>query len=89
MKHIGDLFEKYKKNLKAPQASVVKQVVKVIESVTHLSVQEQQVQYTVGTKTIYIHAPSILKQEILLQKTEILKQLKLELGEQSAPKTIL
>ena len=89
MKHIGDLFEKYKKNLKAPQASVIKQVTKVIGEVTNLPVTEKYVQYTVSTKTVHISAPSILKQEILLQKTEILKQLRMELGEQSAPKTII
>lgn len=89
MKQIGDLFEKYRKTLRAPQASVEKECVKVIVEVTGFSITQNQLSYTVSTRTLHLKMPSVLKQEILLQREAILSALKSHLHEQSYPKTIL
>jgi hypothetical protein len=85
---VGDLFEKYKVTLKAPQGTVVKEVVEVITDLTGITLEPKYVKYAVTTKTISITAPSTLKQEIKLHQAEILIHIKARLGEQNAPKII-
>ena len=85
---ISSLFEKYKVTLKAPQGTVVKEVIEVIEDITGVKLQTKYIKYAVTTKTISITAPSTLKQEIKLHQAEILLHLKARLGERSVPKVI-
>lgn len=89
MKHIGDLFLKYQKTLIAPQASVEKVCIEVIQEVTNFSLEMSQVEYTVSTKTLHLHIPSILKQEIRLKQETILNALKMRLNKHNCPETIL
>ncbi|MEY3783910.1 MAG: hypothetical protein RLZZ230_232 [Candidatus Parcubacteria bacterium] len=89
MKQIGDLFERYRTRIKAPQASVEKVCVEVINEVTGYSVTLKQVTYTVSTRTLSIQVPSILKSELKFHYSEILRILKTRLGADGSPKVIL
>lgn len=85
MKRLGDLFERYRTRIKAPQASVEKECVLVIKELTNFDLQVSQIEYTVSTKTISLRVPSILRTEILFKKEAILKQLSAHLGADSCP----
>jgi len=88
MKHIGDLFERYKTRFKAPQGSVEKEGILVIKAVTNFDLKPEQVVYTVSTKTLSLQVPSILKTEIMFYKSEILAELKKNLGSDSSPQIL-
>ena len=85
---VSDLFEKYKLVLKAPQGTVVKEFVEVVQDLLGIKIDRKYIKYSVSTKTISLTAPSALKQEIALHKDEIVIHLKARLGEKSAPKII-
>jgi len=86
---ISDLFEKYKKTLKAPQGIVVDCFREVVEEVIGLPIRKESVRYTVYNKTLSVSVPGPLKSEIKLRKSEILSHMKGRLGEQSAPLDII
>lgn len=85
---VSTLFEKYKTILKAPQGTVVKQVIEVIEDLTTIRLSEKYIKYSVQSRTLTITAPSALKQELALHRDEIIIHLKARLGERNAPKLI-
>jgi hypothetical protein len=85
---VSDLFDKYKKVLRAPQSSVIKEVIEVISDLTGVTLSPKYIKYAVHSKTLSITAPAILKQEIKLHQAEILIHLKARLGEKSVPKII-
>ena len=85
MKRLGDLFERYRTQIKAPQASVEKECVVVIQELTQFELQLSQIEYTVSTRTISLRVPSILRTEILFKKTAILDTLKARLGADNCP----
>ncbi len=89
LKPIDSLFDKYKKTLRAPQGSVVKEFVEIVEDILGIRIASDQVRYTVGTKTLSVSVSGPLKSEIKLREVEILTHLSGRLGPQSAPKTIL
>ena len=89
MKQVGDLFEKYRKHFKAPQATVEKACVQAIKEVTGYEVSVENVSYTVATHTISLRVPSVLKSELRFATSKILKQLEQKLGESGSPKVIL
>lgn len=88
MKHISDLFSKYKNNLTPPQSSIIKEFVLVCQEEFGFKIDPKQCAYTVSTKTIYLTIPSLLKSELLQRKTEVLKKLNQKLGKNS-PKNII
>jgi hypothetical protein len=89
MKQIGSLFERYQKVLKAPQASVEKELIVVVKEVCGYDLQRTQVRYVVASRTIYLQVPSLLRSELKFYHTRILEALQARLGGDSAPKTIL
>lgn len=89
MKQIGDLFERYRTRIKAPQASVEKVCVEVIKDVTGYTVTIKQVTYTVATRTLSIQVPSVLKTELKFHYATILQTLEKRLGTTTSPKVIL
>lgn len=89
LKPINSLFEKYKKTLRAPQGSVVKEFVETVEDILGITIPAEQVRYSVGSKTLSVSVAGPLKSEIKLREAEILTHLRGRLGPQSAPKTIL
>lgn len=87
--HISDLFEKYKKTLRAPQGSVITCFTEVLQEVLQLTVSEEKIAYSVQDKTLFVRASGPVRSEILFHKKELIAHLKGRLGEQSAPKDIL
>jgi hypothetical protein len=85
MKRLGDLFERYRTRIKAPQASVEKECLVIINELTHLKLEMSHIEYTVSTRTLSLRVPSILRTEILFKKQLILDKLKAHLGADSCP----
>jgi hypothetical protein len=85
MRRLGDLFERYRTKIKAPQASVEKECLVIIKELTQFDLKLSQLEYTVSTRTISLRVPSILRTEILFRKTEILEKLKAHLGADNCP----
>jgi len=86
---IKSLFEKYKKILKAPQESVVTELVVIIYEVTKITLTPKQISYTVVSRTLSIHAPSLIRQEIKFHEKTILQHAKSRLGVKNSPQSIL
>jgi hypothetical protein len=86
---VRDLFEKYRKNLKAPQKTVELEAVRVIGELLNLKIKEELVSYTPSSRTLVLHVPSLLKQEIKLRQNEVLSELKSRLGDKGCPTTLL
>ena len=82
---ISDLFLKYKKTLIAPQGSVIKEVVVVVEEVTGIKVDKKYFKYNVYNKTIYCNAPSSIKTEVKLFEDIIKDKLTKKLGAKNTP----
>ena len=89
MKLVGDLFAVYRSRLKAPQASVEKECVRVVQEVTGFTLTTGQVAYTPATRTISLRVPSVLKTELRFHEKEIMEVLKSRLGTDGCPKVVL
>ncbi len=88
MKKIGDLFLKYKKNLKPPQKTVEKACIDKIFEITGFKLEPNQVIYTLSTRTVFLKIPSILKSEIKFHYQKVLDDLEKDLGKLNSPKQI-
>jgi hypothetical protein len=86
---ISNLFEVYKKRLRAPQKSVVAAATEVVEDVLGIILKENVCEYSPSSRILRINASGPLKSEIFLHKEEILTHLKGRLGDTSAPTQIL
>ena len=89
MKQIGSLFAKYQKNLRPPQATVEREAVRIIKQVTGISLKDEQLSYSTGSRTLKINAPAVLRTEVVRMKGEVLGELKRSLGASSTPTSIL
>ncbi|MAZ56299.1 hypothetical protein CL653_00715 [bacterium] len=89
VKKLNDLFSKYKSLLQAPEASVKKEVIQVVDDLLQISVNLEDFEYKPFQKTLYCRAKGMVKNEIMLHKDDILNHLKGRLGEKNAPKTIV
>lgn len=89
MKRIGDLFEKYRLCIKAPQATVEKACVRAIQDVTGLTVEQEQITYNVSTGTLHLTVASVLKSELKIHQTAIIQALEKELGDTVTSRTLL
>ena len=89
IKALGSLFEKYKKQLIAPQGSVITAFQEVVEDIFGLKIPKENISYSVHNKTISLRISGPLKTEIKLRKDEVIAHLKGRLGEKSAPTDIL
>lgn len=86
---INQLFEKYRTHLRAPQQSVVEEMRRIIHEVVGVELKNQQLTYSVATRTLAIQAPGLIRQEIILKQTIILQSAKTRLGVKNCPHTIL
>lgn len=86
---VRDLFAKYRTTLQAPQKSVELESIRVIGEITRIKLNEDQVKYTVASRTLSIKASSLIKQELKFHHESIIKELKKRLGEKSSPQCIL
>lgn len=89
VRKVSDLFERYKKTLRAPERSVVHAFCEVVSDVLGFVVEEQKVSYTPTSRVIALKTKGPLRSEIKLHEEEILLHLKGRLGEKNAPKQIL
>lgn len=83
---VSDLFAVYRNRLRAPQGSVIKEVVEVVEEVVGISVDKKYFSYNVSTKTVSCNATSLVRSEMKLKQGEITRALQQRLGEQNSPK---
>ena len=88
MKHISDLFSRYKNQIKPPQSAVIKEFVLITKKQLNFDIKTEQCSYSVATKTLHLKTPSVMKSEILRQKTPILKELRASLGQNSPDQII-
>ena len=87
--HITNLFEKYKKTLKAPQKTVIDAFKKAAQEVVGFEIKPQHLSYSPQTKTITLSISGLQKSEILLKKKEILTRVEKIIGKRNSPTTIL
>lgn len=85
----SDLFAKYRDSIKAPQQSVITEVVAVIYEVTGFEIRPHQCSYTVATRTISLQIPSLMKQELKTHHEAIMVRLRERLGDRSVPLVVL
>ncbi|MBP9836448.1 MAG: hypothetical protein KBC78_01290 [Candidatus Pacebacteria bacterium] len=86
---VRDLFAKYRNTLQAPQKSVEIESIRVIGEIINYKLTEDQVKYTVTSRTLCITAPSLIKQELRFHHETIIIELKNSLGVKNAPQCIL
>lgn len=86
---ISNLFDKYKKLLKAPQGTVVQAVIDTMKDMYGISLKKEQCTYQVHSKTLSLHVGGPLKSEITLNKSKILAEIGKRIGVENAPKQIL
>ena len=85
----GDLFDKYRKTLRAPQRSVVSAFIDAVEKTLNHTVDSELCTYAPKTKTLAVRTRGILKEEIRKEKRHILNYMREKLGERSTPTDIV
>lgn len=85
---IKGILEAYKQRLRAPQKTVVAEMVRAYEAVG-LKVSTRDLSYTPGTRTIVIRAMGPLKMEMLLRKESVLREARTFLNEKDIPLNII
>lgn len=88
LKKVSSLFDKYKKNLIAPEASVVNAFVEVVDELLGISFPKSKIRYNPTTKTLSFSGAGILRGECKLHEPEIIAHLRGRLGDKGAPKAI-
>lgn len=87
--HITNLFEKYKKNLVAPQKTVIDAFQKATQEVVGIELKTHHLSYSPHTKTLSLSVSGTIKTEIFLRKKEVLTHIEKNLGKKNTPTTIL
>ncbi len=88
-RHIADLFAVYKKRLRAPERSVVLEVVVAIEEVVGVKVSDSQCRYNAHTRTVSLQVSGMIKDQVRMRAPEILTKLERKLGKRSCPQAII
>jgi hypothetical protein len=86
---LGNLLLRYKNHFKAPQATVERLCIDIVQEVVGVVLLPHQVVYTPSTQTILFKTPSILTSEIKMYQSQILDLLQKRLDNSSLPKHIL
>ena len=89
IKKIETLLEKYQKNLRAPEGSVIAAFQSVVQDTLGIPLKKEHIRYTVSTKTVSVTVTGPEKSEILFHKEKLLKACTNLLGEKSAPRHIV
>lgn len=89
LKKASDLFLKYQRVLVAPQASVIKEFVSVVQDLLSVQIPAEKVSYSPMTRTLSIKGMGPLKSEIKVREMEVLSHLRGRLGEKSYPKRLV
>ena len=88
-KKLGDLFDKYKKRLVAPEGSVIDAFIEVVRDLLSIEVSKSKVRYNPTSKTLSIKVAAALRSEMKVHESEIIAHLKGRLGEKNAPLSII
>lgn len=86
---IKDLFAKYKTLLIAPQKTVELELIRLVGEKIGITLKEEQVSYSVYTRTVHCNVSGLIKQEIKLRNKELLQEITKRLGKRNAPEQIL
>lgn len=86
---ISDLFKKYTDVLKAPQKTVVKNFIEVVQDLFGVTLRPDQCAYSVASRTLSLRISGMLKTEIILQKKKVLEHMEHRLGEKNGLREIL
>lgn len=86
---VGDLFDKYKRILRAPQGVTTTAFIEVVSDLIGIEIPKERISYSVHNKTLTLRISGPLKTEILLHKEDILNHMKGRIDKQSVPKVIL
>lgn len=89
MRHISDLFAKYRDTIQPPQATVEQSVRAAVEEVAHITLSPEMVQFKVAERVIFLQAPSVIKSEVKRREKAVLALVQKELGVTRAPTKIL
>ena len=89
IKRVGDLFEKYKRTLIAPERTVVNVFCEVVEESLGYRIDPKSVKYTPHTRTLALIGKGMVRSEVQMHHDEILAHMKGRLGEKNAPTTLL
>ncbi len=88
LKSVSSLFDKYKKTLIAPQGTVIKEFLDLLEDMFAVKVEKGRVSYNPSTKVLMINGLGPLRSEVRMREGEVLAHLKGRLGEKNAPKRL-
>jgi protoporphyrinogen oxidase len=86
---VSNLFDKYKKTLRAPQKTVINTFIEVVQELYGMTVRPDQCAYSPQSQTLTLRASGMLKTEVRLGKKHIINYMREKLGEKNAPKEIL
>ncbi len=85
---IKDLLLAYKARLRAPQSSVLREVVKAY-SLSGIEIDMKDVDYSPASKIVIIKALGPKKTEMMLRKNAVLRDVKTMLRDADAPTDII
>lgn len=88
LKQVSSLFDKYKKTLVAPEASVVNAFVEVVDDLLGIHCPKSKIKYNPTTKTLSFSGAGILRGECKIHEPEIIAHLRGRLGDRGAPVAI-
>ncbi len=89
LKKVSSLFDKYKKTLLAPQGTVIKEFLELVEDMFQVKVDKGRVSYDPTTKALAIKGLGPLRTEVRMREKEVLDHLRGRLGEKNAPKRLV
>lgn len=88
LESLGNLLERYKTHLKAPQGAVLEAFVRT--AARHgISIKKSECRYNPTARTLSVVTSGPKKMEVLLRKKVLLEDLFLELGQKNVPKDII
>jgi hypothetical protein len=88
LKQLNTLFDRYRKQLVAPEQVVLTEVVQVVDELLGITLSPTHLRYTPATRTLHI-ANGMLRAEILPHQERILTHVQERLGSRSAPRSIV
>jgi len=88
-KPVGDLLEKYRKTLRAPEGSVITAFQQALKDELGMKLEKKFITYRVSSRTLIVSVAGAQKSEIILHKQELLHHCRESLGEKNVPKQII
>lgn len=86
---VSSLFDKYKKTLVAPEASVVSAFLEVVEDLFSVKLSREKVRYNPTSRTLSLRGLGALRSEVKIREGEILNHLRGRLGDKGSPKRVM